>query len=387
MERVLNFLFTHNISLIESLLVLIFGMLLFLFYRVFFASNPMRMEGANPSFSSVSINTQEIEKTLQKLVETQQSSLANLEAKVGSGGGGSEGTVADPSVVKENSELKRTLEQKNAALAELEKNLADANKAVKEAGAAGAAKAGGDPALTAKLKELEARLAEYEIISEDISDLSHFKEENARLTSELQTLRQAGATQPAPNAGVPEVPVPVAAPTVAAVQAAPPASVEETASFEAMVPPVINQDDTEELPENVRPLRPKNLDMGPAEIDETSEAELEPTINLKKSEAVETKKSAFSGPAGENEIPDEEAFAGIPDQAINPPDADETPEASLSGSSVIDDELMREFEAAVENQKMETMDPNGVKDSGKDKKPEDEQAELLDQFESFVKKA
>jgi len=53
----------------------------------------------------------------------------------------------------------------------------------------------------AKIKELESRLAEYEIISEDIADLSFFKEENVRLTKELESLRSgdSGASAEAGN--------------------------------------------------------------------------------------------------------------------------------------------------------------------------------------------
>lgn len=44
--------------------------------------------------------------------------------------------------------------------------------------------------LQAQVADLQARLAEYEIIEEDIADLSLFKEENARLREEIGALRQ-----------------------------------------------------------------------------------------------------------------------------------------------------------------------------------------------------
>lgn len=57
-------------------------------------------------------------------------------------------------------------------------------------------------ALQEKVTELQARLAEYEIIEDDIADLSMYKEENARLKAEITRLKggdpnaQEGATEP-----------------------------------------------------------------------------------------------------------------------------------------------------------------------------------------------
>jgi len=49
-------------------------------------------------------------------------------------------------------------------------------------------------ALQAKLVELQAKLAEYEIIEDDIADLSMYKEENKKLKAELATLKAAVET-------------------------------------------------------------------------------------------------------------------------------------------------------------------------------------------------
>ena len=47
--------------------------------------------------------------------------------------------------------------------------------------------------LSSRIKELEAKLAEYEILEDDIADLSLYKEENARLRSELEKLKAGEA--------------------------------------------------------------------------------------------------------------------------------------------------------------------------------------------------
>lgn len=62
-----------------------------------------------------------------------------------------------------------------------------------------------DPQLSARVKELESKLAEYEILEEDIADLSHFKDENLRLREELAQLKGSpppSANPPAPGAAV-----------------------------------------------------------------------------------------------------------------------------------------------------------------------------------------
>jgi phage shock protein A len=39
-----------------------------------------------------------------------------------------------------------------------------------------------------KIRDLEGKLKEYEIIEDDIADLSHFKEENAKLKKKIEEL-------------------------------------------------------------------------------------------------------------------------------------------------------------------------------------------------------
>jgi hypothetical protein len=53
--------------------------------------------------------------------------------------------------------------------------------------------------LSSRLKELESKLAEYEILEDDIADLSLYKEENSRLRGELTKLK-GGAPEAAPAA-------------------------------------------------------------------------------------------------------------------------------------------------------------------------------------------
>jgi hypothetical protein len=61
-----------------------------------------------------------------------------------------------------------------------------------------------------KIKDLEGKLAEYEILEDDIADLSLYKEENFRLKAEVERLSQGGAmaTAPAPASAAAPTPAP-----------------------------------------------------------------------------------------------------------------------------------------------------------------------------------
>lgn len=82
---------------------------------------------------------------------------------------------------------------------ELTKTKADLATAASRAGSAPAASGGdGDSGkvdeLNQKIDELQARLAEYEIIEDDIADLSLFKDENVKLRAEVEALKAQLAT-------------------------------------------------------------------------------------------------------------------------------------------------------------------------------------------------
>jgi GrpB-like predicted nucleotidyltransferase (UPF0157 family) len=81
-----------------------------------------------------------------------------------------------------------------AGMESLKKELESRAHIIEELQAQVAAAKGSDNSgdLLAKIKNLEGKLAEYEIIEDDIADLSNFKEENARLQKELEALKRGG---------------------------------------------------------------------------------------------------------------------------------------------------------------------------------------------------
>jgi hypothetical protein len=119
---------------------------------------------------------------------------------------------------EELNKLKAEAEARAKKLAELENSLKAANdelakaKAAAETAAATASSVGAPSVdvtgLNKKITDLEARLAEYEIIEDDIANLSLYKEENTRLKNELDKLKKGGGTQATESA--PAAPTPVA---------------------------------------------------------------------------------------------------------------------------------------------------------------------------------
>lgn len=192
-----------NLNSIIGVLVVVVFVLIGLYLFLEFLKEKNRVTGkASPE------DFQQIESSLKKLLEN-----ANLTAPVKAGSSSGE---PHPDVEK----LRKLLAEKDEVIAKLQ---------AQGAGAAGAGTAG-EAALAKELQDkvgdLEARLAEYEIIEDDIADLSMYKEENARLKDEIETLKSGGAVSaPAPAAPVPKaapVPPPPPAPPKEPVKATPP---------------------------------------------------------------------------------------------------------------------------------------------------------------------
>lgn len=75
----------------------------------------------------------------------------------------------------------------------LKKDLQAREEELSKVRASGNTKVGGDAdKLSTRIKELESKLAEYEILEDDIADLSLYKEENLRLRSELDKAKSGG---------------------------------------------------------------------------------------------------------------------------------------------------------------------------------------------------
>lgn len=210
----------HNTTIIEVLIgaVLVFTLLLAI--RSFLTAKEPVSEGGLA-------NLGDLEGTLKKILEQASQVPA---AGVVAAAGGSEDTQK---LATEINQLKADLEARQKTIEELK--AAGGTAAVAADGAPAAAGGISDEEkakMEAQLKELQGKLAEYEIISEDIADLSFYKEQNAKLTKELEALK-GGATPAAGATAAAQAP-PAAAATAA--PSAPPPAAAATAAPSAPPP-------------------------------------------------------------------------------------------------------------------------------------------------------
>ena len=79
----------------------------------------------------------------------------------------------------------------------------EAELAQYKSGGGGSGGSGGEMTadVSSRIKELEAKLAEYEILEDDIADLSLYKEENTRLRAEVEKIKTGGGAAAADTGG------------------------------------------------------------------------------------------------------------------------------------------------------------------------------------------
>jgi len=214
-EQSLHFWVQHNEAIIQWLIVGILVITALWLIR-------MLTDKPKADSSAVKVDLSEIEANLKKLLERASAieatpsspTLEQAFAKTTAGG-----AAPDPT-------LKAELEKREKEISDLKTQLTNVPKADVSQ-------------YTAKINELETKLAEYEILEDDIADLSLYKEENVRLKQELSQLKGEGGTAvAAPVAEAPKsenlvaefeeavkqekaVPAPEVAPTPVAAASAP----------------------------------------------------------------------------------------------------------------------------------------------------------------------
>lgn len=207
-EAFLRFWSHYNTTIIEVLIGLILLTVVYLAFRSFFGPDESEAEASSGMNET---KVADLEKTLQKILEKQAplmgvAEAAGVEKAPGEAPGG--GAVSEQQLT----ELKAQLEER-------EKELSAVREEAEKLKAEGTGGLSGDEKTSyeAKLRDLQARLAEYEIISEDIADLSFYKEENAKLQAELKALKEqqgAGGASVATAEPTPvEAPAPVEEPS------------------------------------------------------------------------------------------------------------------------------------------------------------------------------
>ncbi len=370
LETLIPYIVQHNAMIIQALVSAILLLVVVLAYRNFSSARQV-----DPSVSpAVAGDMGQLEATLKKLLEKANQVPTAASASPGD----------NPALLTEIEKLKKSLEERQNAFEKL-KVEAEAAKA-----------AGGAPAtapgisaeertqLETQIKELQAKLSEYEIISEDIADLSFYKEENVKLQKELEGIKKGGApsTTAAPTTAAAESarPAPVMAGSAkatvaaAAVEVAAPEPVAKTPAppIVEVAPPVAAEP---ELPPPPPPTPAKSTNPHAA-VDDDLMAEFAKAVESQKP-ANESKTVSGAAPA-----------AAPPIMVTGDPTADENP----LGSGVDLDKVAAEVtqldsSADVGNSLDGELNPDKLLEeaAGMDSiKPED--AKLMNEFEDFVKK-
>jgi hypothetical protein len=201
-EKFLTFLMAHNATIIEVLFALILLIVVFLSIRTFLVAK-------DPNAASLggSMDMSELESTLKEILQK----AGQVPMVVTGGSEDSQRLVSEINTLK-------------SELAERQKQIEDLKVNAAAGGTEGAASSAGGLSdqeksnLEGQIAELKAKLSEYEIISEDIADLSFYKEQNVKLKKELDDLKKqpaAAAPAPEPVAAPPPPPPPAPEPVAA----------------------------------------------------------------------------------------------------------------------------------------------------------------------------
>lgn len=183
----------HELMLGVSITLLLIVTVLMLVRSVMEDRQAEKTSGKTGDLDAKTLNTA-LEGAMKKVLADKgiQGAIAGAAAS-----GSSEVGASASALAPETQELKKSLSEKEAKIAALMSDIETLKIAAEKVQptADGGVVSGVDvSALQAKLVELQAKLAEYEIIEDDIADLSMYKEENKKLKAELATLKAAVET-------------------------------------------------------------------------------------------------------------------------------------------------------------------------------------------------
>lgn len=186
MKDIVNFLIQHNETIITVALA---GIILLAGVSVYFMAF-----GKKSSSLDSAEEIDRIEKALEKIMGQMGAAPGN--ASISSAGAGAtssatSGESQDAEAASASTAAPGTPEAAFPDMEKLKKELDEKTKELSEVKAKVESSKEDDktPELLAKIKNLEEKLAEYEIIEDDIADLSMYKEENQKLKKELESLK------------------------------------------------------------------------------------------------------------------------------------------------------------------------------------------------------
>jgi len=159
--------------------------------------------GAGDEASSSS-QLAEIEKALKRVLDqvpgpraTEPTAVEGEDSAEPAAEGAAPAVSAEDAAVRaaELAQVRKERDEAQLKLAQAANQIAELKSAVVAAPAAGASGASSADAkvMESRVRELEGKLSDYEIIADDIANLSLYKSENARLKDELNRLKSGGA--------------------------------------------------------------------------------------------------------------------------------------------------------------------------------------------------
>lgn len=210
-DRFLLFWSHHNQTIIQVLIVLTLIFIVALVFLTLFGAKDETFE-AKSANNGINI-TPDLEKSLQKMLENQtQAKSAVFDFSKGPAADSAASQPASGQAGAPSAETLAQLEKVKAEMAQRESTIRELQSQLEKAQAEKQSSSGGS-GLEARIKELEARLAEYDIISEDIADLSRFKEENEKLKKQLAQMSAAPVVEIPPPPAAAQAPTPPVAAT------------------------------------------------------------------------------------------------------------------------------------------------------------------------------
>lgn len=218
---------THNVGFLTVAFIVVVSLGIIATYNSFFAR-----ESADGG-QTVNVNLAPIEEKLKELLETQKSAPVPVMATEG----------GNP---EELARFTKELESMRVKLEEKEKEIEGLKSQPAAPSGAGSAE------LEAQIKDLKARLEEYEVIADDIADLSRYRKENDQLKQEIDKLKGGAPAAPAAAAPPPAAPAaaapePAAPPPAPAAEAPAPAAAAPTPAPPPAPAPAAAPADTGEL--------------------------------------------------------------------------------------------------------------------------------------------
>lgn len=171
-EQFIRFILSHNLAIIQWLIFAIVGIGVMALGMMIFGKD----EASSSSDHASATNADQAGTSTVNMDEL-AAKLKEVMASVAQTGATFAGGPLNP---EQMGQFQAELQTKRQEVEELKKAVAEAQSKSESADVATYLK---------KIKDLENRLAEYEILEDDIADLSLFKEENARLKEELARVK------------------------------------------------------------------------------------------------------------------------------------------------------------------------------------------------------